>query len=80
MAQAKTASPLVSAVAARFRADFGESPRMFFAPGRVNLVGAHLDYNGGSVLPLAVDCGIYVAARLRLGGSRAAATDVVVGG
>jgi len=38
---------------------------VFFAPGRVNLVGAHLDYNGGSVLPLAVDCGIYVAARLR---------------
>jgi len=38
---------------------------VFFAPGRVNLVGAHLDYNGGPVLPVAVDRGVYVAARLR---------------
>lgn len=43
----------------------GAGARLFFAPGRVNLVGAHLDYNGGDVLPLAVDRGIYVAARLR---------------
>ena len=58
-------SPLVQAVADRFQTDFEACPRVFFAPGRVNLVGAHLDYNGGSVLPLAVDCGVYVAARLR---------------
>lgn len=43
----------------------GAAPRLFFAPGRVNLIGAHLDYNGGDVLPLAVDRGLYVAARLR---------------
>lgn len=57
-------------VAERVRAEFaarvgGAGARLFFAPGRINLVGAHLDYNGGNVLPLAVDRGIYVAARLR---------------
>lgn len=37
----------------------------FFAPGRVNLLGAHLDYNEGFVLPMAVDRGTYVLARRR---------------
>jgi galactokinase len=50
-----------------FRARFGEDgrPRCFFAPGRVNLIGAHLDYNGGMVLPVSVDRGVFlmVAAR-----------------
>src|SRR5881396_2647633 len=53
------------AVQARFREEFRGEPRTFFAPGRINLVGAHLDYNGGDVLPMAVDRGLYVAARLR---------------
>lgn len=56
-------SPLVDAVRTRFQSEFGGEPRVFFAPGRVNLVGAHLDYNGGDVLPMAVDRGLYVAAR-----------------
>lgn len=39
--------------------------RCFYAPGRVNLMGAHLDYNGGPVLPMAIDRGTFVALRAR---------------
>src|SRR5215207_4556194 len=43
----------------------GGRPRVFFAPGRVNLMGAHLDYNGGPVMPTAIDRGTFVAVRAR---------------
>ncbi|MCY2957498.1 MAG: galactokinase [Planctomycetota bacterium] len=57
---------LPDAIRERFRREFGgNASRCFFAPGRINLVGAHLDYNGGDVLPMAVDRGLYVAVRLR---------------
>ena len=51
----------------RFEAEFGRggAVRLFFAPGRVNLMGAHLDYNGGPVMPLAIDRGTFVALRER---------------
>lgn len=44
------------AVAAEFRRRFGREPHwLVAAPGRVNLIGEHTDYNGGFVLPMAID-------------------------
>lgn len=39
--------------------------RVFFAPGRVNLIGEHLDYNGGYVFPAALTQGIWLFIRPR---------------
>ncbi|MDX6613896.1 MAG: galactokinase [Blastocatellia bacterium] len=45
-----------------------DEPRLFSAPGRVNLIGEHTDYNEGFVLPLAADLRTYVAVGLRSDG------------
>ena len=39
--------------------------QFFYAPGRINLIGEHTDYNGGLVLPAAIDISIIAAARKR---------------
>ncbi|MDG2308412.1 MAG: galactokinase [Candidatus Binatia bacterium] len=44
-----------------FRARFGADPRSSSAPGRVNLIGEHTDYNEGWVLPVAIGLGTRVA-------------------
>lgn len=46
----------------KFQARFGYAPaRVVWAPGRVNLIGEHTDYNEGFVLPAAIDRGVYLA-------------------
>ena len=47
---------------AKFQALFGEPRVVFRAPGRVNLIGEHTDYNGGFVLPACIGFSCWVAA------------------
>jgi len=42
-----------------------EESKAFFAPGRVNLIGEHTDYNGGHVFPCALSVGTYIIVRKR---------------
>jgi galactokinase len=52
-----------------FREQFGAKPAACArAPGRVNLIGEHIDYNGGHVMPMAINRGIEIAARPRADG------------
>lgn len=44
-----------------FRQLYGQPPRLFRAPGRVNLIGEHTDYNDGFVMPVAIDLACWVA-------------------
>ena len=37
--------------------------KLFFAPGRINIIGEHTDYTGGLVLPAAIDKGTYILAK-----------------
>jgi galactokinase len=61
-----TSSSSPANVAAGFRTRFGAEPtRQVRAPGRVNLIGEHTDYNGGFVLPMAIDREVTIALRPR---------------
>ncbi|MFO8128580.1 MAG: galactokinase [Bacteroidales bacterium] len=49
--------------------DPAEEPALFFAPGRVNLIGEHTDYNQGYVLPCALSFGTYLLVRRNRSGN-----------
>ncbi len=57
---------LLQTVSSVFQEHFGSSPEMVVrAPGRVNLIGEHTDYNDGFVLPMAIDRAVWIALRRR---------------
>ena len=64
------AAPTPDHLAEEFEALFGYRPLgSFRAPGRVNVIGEHTDYNLGFVLPIAIDRAVYVAICQRPDGS-----------
>jgi galactokinase len=79
---AVAAEPRFAAHLADFESRFGAEltaagpARLFFAPGRVNLMGAHLDYNGGPVMPMAIDRGTFLVLRPRSDGKMRIATSI----
>jgi len=44
-----------------FRERYGTNARVFRAPGRVNLIGEHTDYNEGFVMPVAIELNVWIA-------------------
>ena len=60
-------SEIKETVLSKFQEVFGDAgdAKVFFAPGRVNLIGEHTDYNGGHVFPCALTIGTYGVARKR---------------
>jgi galactokinase len=51
----------LSTIVERFGARFGAAPRVYRAPGRVNLIGEHTDYNDGFAMPAAIEFYCWVA-------------------
>src|SRR5215469_11147446 len=54
MTRQSTPEQRTSSLVERFRKLYGQEPLVMQAPGRVNLIGEHTDYNEGSVLPAAI--------------------------
>lgn len=50
------------AVLQEFKNRFTAQPKLYYSPGRINLIGEHIDYNSGYVMPAAISKGIYYAA------------------
>lgn len=62
MNQSRTIADLAIEASRDYREQFGHEPRAIgVAPGRVNLIGEHVDYEGGLVLPMAIDRWLAVA-------------------
>jgi galactokinase len=65
-----------SALAATFRTTFGHDPKIVTrAPGRIEFIGNHTDYNGGTVLGAAIDRGVTLALAPTTNGERRFASD-----
>ncbi len=52
---------IAAAVLKNFTENFTTHPRMYYSPGRINLIGEHIDYNDGYVMPAAINKGVYYA-------------------
>jgi galactokinase len=57
--------PPLETLRKQFRTQFAGEPRVYCAPGRVNLIGEHVDYSEGWVLPLAIDRVCYALVQSR---------------
>ncbi|MDB5200600.1 MAG: galactokinase [Ferruginibacter sp.] len=55
---------IANEIKAGFIQRYGTEPRMYFSPGRINIIGEHVDYNDGFVMPAAIDKGLYYAVAL----------------
>lgn len=65
-----------TALVEKFRATYGRDPEFVArAPGRIEFIGNHTDYNGGTVLGAAIDRGVWVALARRDDGQRRFASD-----
>jgi len=73
MTESRTVDP--RDVARRFREAFGRQGCLFRAPGRVNLIGEHTDYNDGYVMPMAIDRSTWAAAAARVDGTICVRSD-----
>lgn len=58
-------NPHLSQIIEKFSQTFSEKPTLVRAPGRVNLIGEHTDYNNGFVLPASINKSIYLAVSKR---------------
>ena len=67
MTEKMTAESIKESMLKKFDEIFGgtEGTKVYFAPGRVNMIGEHTDYNGGHVFPCALTIGTYAVARKR---------------
>jgi len=52
---------LAGSVVKNYKENFSAEPKLFFSPGRINLIGEHIDYNDGFVMPAAINKGVYYA-------------------
>lgn len=81
----ESSSGMTEQIRQAFTAAYGQAPDVItFAPGRIEFIGNHTDYNGGPVLGAAINRGVWVALSQRSDGRRRLASDyqgegVVVG-